>query len=220
MPRRPSPARAPLKRWTLVKLLLSLLAGAVVTWVVAATAMTVGHFGRESQEIFGFTWPSGHRGRSTHVTSIFLETWGTYSRASPTREVPPRVDVVGTLPGWAEVTGHELPLEVPYSLAAGIIEPAFTMRISIYNGSTTSDRVASGGWMLSAAGEPVYLPFRILPLGFTLNTLLAAGVLLGLSEGFAFARRRVRRAKGRCPACGYDRAGITMDVACPECGGV
>jgi hypothetical protein len=65
----------------------------------------------------------------------------------------------------------------------------------------------------------LYLPARILPRGFTLNTLLAAGVLLGLVEGFAFARRRVRRAKGRCPSCGYDRGGLAKNAACPECGG-
>jgi hypothetical protein len=63
-----------------------------------------------------------------------------------------------------------------------------------------------------------HLPARILPVGFTLNTLLAAGVLLGVVEGFAFARRRVRRAKGRCPSCGYDRGGLAGDAACPECG--
>jgi hypothetical protein len=63
------------------------------------------------------------------------------------------------------------------------------------------------------------LPPRVIPVGFTLNTLLAAGVLLGLVEGFAFARRRVRRRKGRCAACGYDRGGLAGDAAaCPECG--
>jgi hypothetical protein len=63
------------------------------------------------------------------------------------------------------------------------------------------------------------LPTRMLPLGFALNTLLAAGVLLGVVEGVAFARRRVRRAKGRCVACGYDRGGFEGDAAaCPECG--
>jgi len=62
------------------------------------------------------------------------------------------------------------------------------------------------------------LPAGIIPLGFALNTLLAVGVLLGATEGIAFARRRVRRAKGRCAACGYDRGGLANDAACPECG--
>jgi hypothetical protein len=64
------------------------------------------------------------------------------------------------------------------------------------------------------------LPLCVMRTGFALNTLLAAGVLLGVVEGFALARRRVRRAKGRCVACGYDRGGLTGDAACPECGGL
>jgi len=66
------------------------------------------------------------------------------------------------------------------------------------------------------------LPTRIILAGFTLNTLLAAGVMLGMVEGLAFARRRVRRAKGRCVACGYDRGGLAGGeaTACPECGSV
>jgi len=50
------------------------------------------------------------------------------------------------------------------------------------------------------------------------NALLAAGVLLGAVEGFGFARRRARRAKGRCVACGYDRGGLLNDAVCSECG--
>jgi hypothetical protein len=80
---------------------------------------------------------------------------------------------------------------------------------------TTPGVLTRSGW-LSVGGYE--FTTRILPLGFTLNTLLAAGVLLGVVEGFAFARRRVRRAKGRCAACGYDRGGIAGDAACPECG--
>jgi hypothetical protein len=63
------------------------------------------------------------------------------------------------------------------------------------------------------------LPTRVLPLGFALNTLFYAAVLLGVVEFVAFARRRVRRGGGRCPACGYDPAGRAEGSACPECGG-
>ena len=63
------------------------------------------------------------------------------------------------------------------------------------------------------------LPNRPLTLGFAINTFLCAAVLLGMVEGVAFARRRARRWEGRCPACGYDRAGLAEGVVCPECGG-
>jgi len=72
----------------------------------------------------------------------------------------------------------------------------------------------------SLPGDRRFLPMVILPLGFALNTLLAAGVLLGVVESFAFARGRRRRRKGRCFTCGYDRSGIASDAPCPECGGV
>ena len=42
------------------------------------------------------------------------------------------------------------------------------------------------------------LPVGLLPLGFTLNTLLAAGVLMGVVEGVGFARRRASNS----PPCG------------------
>jgi len=64
------------------------------------------------------------------------------------------------------------------------------------------------------------LPRSIIPVGFTLNTLLAAGVLMGVVETIAWARRRGGRRRGRCPACGYDRRGLAGGdaAACPECG--
>jgi hypothetical protein len=62
------------------------------------------------------------------------------------------------------------------------------------------------------------IPARVLPLGFALNTLLAAGVLLGVTETIGLARRRLRSRKGLCPPCGYDRRGLHVEAACPECG--
>jgi hypothetical protein len=67
-------------------------------------------------------------------------------------------------------------------------------------------------------GDTRGLPLEVLPLGFALNTLLAAGVALGVVEGFGFVRRRRRRARGRCVWCGYERAGIGVRAVCPECG--
>jgi hypothetical protein len=31
-------------------------------------------------------------------------------------------------------------------------------------------------------------------------------------------RRRVRKAEGLCPRCGYDRHGLSCSAPCPECG--
>jgi hypothetical protein len=62
--------------------------------------------------------------------------------------------------------------------------------------------------------EPV--PKAIVPIGFALDTIFGTFTypLWGIR---AFIRRRLRRARGRCPACGYDLKGSTSAV-CPECG--
>lgn len=61
-------------------------------------------------------------------------------------------------------------------------------------------------------------PLRPVWPGFALNMALfsAAAGLLWLGPGFV--RRRVRRRRGRCASCGYDRAGLAAETACPECG--
>jgi hypothetical protein len=65
---------------------------------------------------------------------------------------------------------------------------------------------------------PPVLPMRPLWPGFAINTLFAAGVLLGVFEGAAFTRQRLRVYRSRCPRCNYDRRSLADGTACPECG--
>ncbi|MFI4915897.1 MAG: hypothetical protein ACIAS6_05240 [Phycisphaerales bacterium JB060] len=60
----------------------------------------------------------------------------------------------------------------------------------------------------------------LLPLwpGFLLNTLFYALLLFIAWRGPGVVRRAVRRRRGRCVGCGYDRGGLDADAACPECG--
>ncbi|MCC6677845.1 MAG: hypothetical protein IT436_11925 [Phycisphaerales bacterium] len=60
-----------------------------------------------------------------------------------------------------------------------------------------------------------HIPLTPRPLGFTINTLLAAIPLYLLLGGWTDLRAAFRLRKGRCPRCGYDARGL---AACPECG--
>ena len=58
-------------------------------------------------------------------------------------------------------------------------------------------------------------PIRPRPLGFALDTAVYGGLAFAVSTVPGFVRRRVRRRRGRCVACGYELQGL---VPCPECG--
>jgi hypothetical protein len=206
MPRRPSPARATLKRWTLVKLPLSLLAGAVVTWGVACGCALWGPMPLTTTSEEGAITEWTSLIRSDHRPFVRWTTghnqWRTHASCFGTAGV---VDVHFIFAGCFEESGW----------------PARALRMQTADHWDTAVRLNTSvrpPALLRAGADCMGLPTEVLPLGFTLNTLLVAGTLLSFVEGFAFARRLVRRAKGRCGACGYDRAGITMDAACPECG--
>lgn len=62
------------------------------------------------------------------------------------------------------------------------------------------------------------VPLRPLPLGLAANTLLFAAPLLIMLVIIPTARRALRRRRGRCAACGYDRRGLEAGQPCPECG--
>jgi hypothetical protein len=64
--------------------------------------------------------------------------------------------------------------------------------------------------------DPEALPIR--PLGgFALDTAFYAAIALTLWSAPGAIRGHRRRARGRCPACGYHLRGTTSAV-CPECG--
>ena len=69
-------------------------------------------------------------------------------------------------------------------------------------------------WGVYRQGDLV-LPFRPLWPGFALDSAFYGGLTFLVWTGPGFLRRRARRRRGRCIACGYDLRGL---AACPECG--
>jgi hypothetical protein len=210
--RRPSPTSA--KRWTL-KLALCLLAGAVVTWGVAwgcalsprgpVVRRTIqGPSALTEAAAMGVPLHHWYQSGTLHVEQHFdfgfevlvLDLTRKSFTSDDTHHLP--TEYIVSSDTWAGWPGRALwcggrgsfPLEGALELP-----PILAQRLNVRK-----------------------LPARILPLGFALNTLFYAAVVLGMVECVAFARRRVRRSKGRCPSCGYDRAGLANGAACPECG--
>jgi hypothetical protein len=214
--RRPSPTSA--KRWTLKVALVGvcMLAGAVATWGVAwgcalwapRTAIRSHPGGAWPAEVPA-DWPPPGIEVSSRGPGTFSYVWE--NSGYILRESQDGTRTVLTTPTVRQYTIRRF--------RAGW--PAFALRLERRSGqhgpiSTGVLRVLESQ---TANANIPGLPTRILPLGFALNTLFYAAVLLGIVEGPAFARRRVRRGRGRCPSCGYDRAGLAEGSACPECGG-
>ncbi|MEQ9095993.1 MAG: hypothetical protein RIE32_06990 [Phycisphaerales bacterium] len=79
--------------------------------------------------------------------------------------------------------------------------------------------VASGGSPTRyAVTDRFALPLLPIWPGFLLNTLLYALLLFIAWRLPGVLRRAVRRRRGRCVGCGYDRGGLDAGAACPECG--
>lgn len=74
-------------------------------------------------------------------------------------------------------------------------------------------------WLVSSP-DPIYVPLRPLLLGFVADTLLYSTVPLAALVAFKRLRHRMRQRTGHCPRCAYDRAGLSAEAACPECGEV
>jgi hypothetical protein len=129
--------------------------------------------------------------------------WGTFADAAP----PPAPFAEGTdaAYGWPRPC-------LWYQIRATYNQGARAM---------TGDHLRYG---LRIAGDPAARGegFRVLPLrpiaaGTLVNTAFYGALWALLLAGPVALRRRSRRRRGRCPACGYDlRAGA--HERCPECG--
>jgi hypothetical protein len=69
-----------------------------------------------------------------------------------------------------------------------------------------------------ARGICGYLPIAPIWSGLALNTIFYGMMAWGLLFLPGTLRRWRRRRGGRCVKCGYNRGGLAMGAACPECG--
>jgi hypothetical protein len=79
----------------------------------------------------------------------------------------------------------------------------------------------TGLWCPTASAAGTYdLALPLIPLwpGFAADTLLYAAAGFGSYRAFRAVHGWLRRRRGRCAACGYDRAGLPPSSPCAECG--
>jgi hypothetical protein len=69
----------------------------------------------------------------------------------------------------------------------------------------------------TASETGVFFPLCPLWPGFAINTMFYAAIVWVLFAAPGAIRRRVRRKRGQCAACGYSLREITSEK-CPECG--
>lgn len=193
-----------------LKITLSLIAGAFTTWTAAWSCALWAEVPTISWDVEAPLtpwprgvpdyWPAPNRAWSQRTACRTVHRWTVRTPAqegSPIRELFPTA-VVHEF-GWpfralafteADIDGPTLNRIDPADV------PAWTSPGNSFEG----------------------LPLRILPARFTLNTLVYAAALLATFELLSLARRRLRARRNHCPTCNYNRSGLPLHAACPECG--
>lgn len=215
----------------ITRLFLSFTLG-VVTTIAVAWAAAVGALGGKWQPgpfyddgalILDTARRPGGRGYQSGYVVHRVGIWPNLAPGSP----------VADAPGWARTT---------------LFPPERTARIRATSSGDTITTLWGFGWPLPAlkcwlvesdmhgvAARPKLgiaddwwnwtaarfsLPISPVPLGFLVNTLVAAAcwfALLSIPRAWQ-TLQRARRGPGVCRECGYSRAGIDARASCPECG--
>lgn len=94
---------------------------------------------------------------------------------------------------------------------------------AVSSGLTIAGPIAEGMLVLRGQPSPRVRDFTALPLkplwaGLAADTAVFSAMWFVLMTVSGALRRNWRRARALCPRCGYSRAGLPHDGACPECG--
>jgi hypothetical protein len=103
--------------------------------------------------------------------------------------------------------------------------PALCLRYSWVTTSRLTGRQKVTAWIqefrvwtpFTGPNSRLKLPLDPMASGLVINTAFYGSLLLAGCCLAPWARRALRRRRGRCSACGYDRRGLTAEP-CPECG--
>jgi len=202
-----------IRRRTLVKFGLFLLAGAVVNVGVAWGAILV------EQGLGGPGSPTRPLPAPRDWPFAVPDGWPAPTRAFGARRISQssqQFDTMPLQPTTIAASPPPRPSDIKYatSRSAGLPFRSMTERLWIDSGGGTARRIGALRVGANAIGGDRTLPWRPLLPGFAANTALYAALAYA-PFGFVGWRRARRRSRDRCPSCGY---AITDLPTCPECG--
>lgn len=201
-------------RWWSIRVIamlgLSLLLAAVLAWACA-----VMNLGATNPAICDY-----------YVRAGQTYTYGVESRfgyaASYCAWVDPvpaeRARVRNGWPPFAELPGHiATPAEGESRARLSCGWPFTTFHGEVTLDNTTGLPLGKVGvlYLRGGAGKP--LPCRP-TLGLLGNTVLFAAALTACVIASELLKRHLRRRRGHCPSCSYNRRGVLAACPCPECG--
>ena len=124
---------------------------------------------------------------------------------------------------FAEPDAPELPANTGSDWFFGWPWPCLWFQArAISSDNTVRNPELRGAILWSGAPSAVTFNFRAMPLrpiwmGMITNTIFYAALCMAMLIAPGMVRRRWRRRRGRCAACGYDLRG-QIEARCPECG--
>jgi hypothetical protein len=219
--RRPRPGKIALKLFVL--LLAGAIINVVVAWGCAARAdfivgrIEYGSFERANEiAVRGLMSQCGAR-------RAVINSWPKESAPERVRALPS----LDQLPNWIESVLDESRFALKpdaFGRPRFALADAFGLPWLSLGCSWQDEYVLLTGVRLDDTGafynsETVRaFPLRPLWPGFAINTIFYAAVLWVLFAVPGAIRKRVRRKRGQCAACGYSLRGTPEIDKCPECG--
>ncbi len=190
-----------------------------ISWVISLWShpQLVGHGNAEEQ---GMHWMwMIYRGFG--IEREFLASDCQISRGSPERPLLPPLAIPKVEPGTRIDRAH-VTVGLPFRCLRASTELQFerSQAVHWWEGNYPTPRWRGGLIARHSEGNPLLMkviPYRILPVGFTLNTAFYAVVVSLVVALKRFISHTVRHKRGLCSSCRYDLRHADHPV-CPECG--